>query len=294
MKIRKPCRNGAVPGTPLWGYDYGRYPIHSFKHSTAPDAYIPLSVTVGGDDKWHRKCIRHRHNSRIFAIEYVVDGVFIFTHNGVAHRCEKGDIFLVQLGADCSMCCETEYASKKMIRIEGPLLKPLISSCGLENVAVIRALDRKEIERFFDEILELIGTDTPGLHHKLCNLAFELLIELAGQSERGMLPSPLLRGLEFIRSHIGSELLLDELVAYSGVSQATLHRMFVKHLNTSPKNYYIELKMNEAKSMLRSNQRVKEVARRLNFSSAAYFSSEFKKRYGVSPRNYKFNEEKNS
>ena len=89
MKIRKPCRNGAVPGTPLWGYDYGRYPIHSFKHNTAPDAYIPLSVTVGGDDKWHRKCIRHRHNSRIFAIEYVVDGVFIFTHNGVAHRCEK-------------------------------------------------------------------------------------------------------------------------------------------------------------------------------------------------------------
>ncbi len=32
------------------------------------------------------------------------------------------------------MCCETEYASKKMIRIEGALLKPLISSCGLENV----------------------------------------------------------------------------------------------------------------------------------------------------------------
>ena len=52
-------------------------------------------------------------------------------------------------------------------------------------------------------------------------------------------------------------------------------------------NYYLELKMNEAKSMLLSNHRVKEVARRLNFSSAAYFSAEFKKRYGISPRSYK-------
>ncbi len=294
MDIRKPCRAGAVPGTPLWGYDYGRYPLHSFKHNTAPEAFIPLHVYAGGFDQWHHKCIRNRHDSLVFAIEYVVDGIFIFTHNGIAHRCEKGDIFIVHLDADCAMCCETEYASKKMIRIEGPLLKPLISSCGLENVAVIRAVDRHEIDRCFDEILALSGTDTPGLHHKLCTLAFELLIELAEQSERGTFPSPLQRGIEFIRSHIRSELLLDELVAYSGVSQATLHRLFVKYLNTSPVNYYIELKMSEAKSMLRSNQRVKEVARRLNFSSAAYFSSEFKKRYGVSPRNYKFNEDKNS
>ena len=290
MDIRKPCRAGAVPGSPLWGYDYGHYPLHFFKHNTAPEAFIPLYIYAGGDDKWHNQCVRHRHNSRVFAVEYVVDGVFIFTHNGVAHRCEKGDIFLVHLGADCSMCCETEYALKKMIRVEGPLLKPLISSCGLENVAVIRAVDRKEIDRCFDEIISLTGTDTPGLHHKLCVLVFELLIELAEQAERGTLPAALQRGIEFIRSHIRSELQLDKLVAYSGVSQATLHRLFVKHLNTSPVNYYIELKMSEAKSMLRSNLRIKEIAQRLNFSSAAYFSAEFKKRYGVSPRNYKAHE----
>ena len=287
VEIRKPCRAGAVPGTPLWGYDYGCYPLHSFKHNTAPDAYIPLTVDAGGDDKWHKNCIRCRHNSRIFAIEYVLDGVFIFTHNGIAHRCGKGDIFIVHLDADCSMCCETEFASKKMIRVAGPVLKTLISSCGLEDVPVIRAADRSEIDRCFDEILALIGTETPGLHHKLCLLTYTLIIELAKQAERAALPEPLQRGIEFIRSHIRSELFLDELVAYCGVSQATLHRIFVKYLKTSPMNYYLELKMDEAKSMLLSNQRVKEVARRLNFSSAAYFSAEFKKRYGISPRNYR-------
>ena len=287
MEIRKPCRAGAVPGTPLWGYDYGRYPIHSFKHNVAPDDYIPLAVEAGGDDKWHRKCSRHRHKSRVFAIEYVVDGVFIFTHNGIAHRCEKGDIFIVHLDADCSMCCETEFASKKMIRLHGPLLKTLISSCGLEDVPVIRAVDRSEIDRCFDGILDLIGTEIPGLHHQLCLLSYNLIIELAKQAERSALPPPLQRGIEYIRSHIRGELFLDELVAYSGVSQATLHRFFVKHLKSSPMNYYLELKMNEAKSMLLSNHRVKEVARRLNFSSAAYFSAEFKKRYSISPRSYK-------
>ncbi|MBO5822042.1 MAG: helix-turn-helix transcriptional regulator, partial [Lentisphaeria bacterium] len=199
----------------------------------------------------------------------------------------KGDIFIVHLDADCSMCCETEFASKKMIRLYGPLLKTLISSCGLEDVPVIRAVDRSEIDRCFDEILALIGTETPGLHHTLSLLSYTLIIELAKQAERAALPPPLQRGIEYIRSHIRSELFLDELVAYSGVSQATLHRFFVKYLKTSPMNYYLELKMNEAKSMLLSNHRVKEVARRLNFSSAAYFSAEFKKRYGISPRNYR-------
>lgn len=287
MEKRKPCRAGAVPGTPLWGFDYGRYPIHSFKHNTAPDAYVPLFVEAGGDDIWHKNCIRYRHKSQIFAIEYVVDGVFIFTHNGISHRCVKGDIFIVHLDANCSMCCETEFAAKKMIRINGPILKTLISSCGLEDVPVIRAVDRSEIDRCFDGILDLIGTEVPGLHHQLSLLSYNLIIELAKQAERAALPPPLQRGIEFIRSHIRSEFSLNELVAYSGVSQATLHRLFVKYLNTSPMSYYLELKMNEAKSMLLSNHRVKEVAQRLNFSSAAYFSAEFKKRYGVSPRNYK-------
>lgn len=286
MKIKKPCRAGAVPGTPLWGYDYGSYPLHSFKHNTTPNAYIPLTVSAGGDDKWHRNCIRHRHRSRIFAIEYVVDGVFIFTHNKVSYRCEKGDIFLVHLESDCSMCCETVFASKKMICLEGPILKALVSSIGLENVSVIRGGDRTEIDRCFDGILALCGTETPGMHHQLSLLSYNLLIELAKQVECADLPPPLLRGIDFIRSHIRSELFLDDLVAYSGVSQATLHRIFIKYLKTSPMNYYLELKMNEAKSMLLSNQRVKEVARRLNFSSAAYFSAEFKKRYGISPRSY--------
>lgn len=291
MEKRKPCKNGNVPGSSLWGYDYGRYPLHSFKHNSVPDSFLPLHVNAGGDDKWHCQCIRHRHNSRVFAIEYVTDGVFIFTHNGVVHRCEKGDIFIVHLGADCSMRCETEYAAKKMIQLRGALLKTLVSTCGLEDVAVIRSSDRSEIDRCFDEIIAVSGTNISGLDHRLCVLAFELLIELAKQAERGAMPQPLQRGIEFIRRHIDREFFMDELVACSGVSQATLHRLFVKHLNTSPKNYYIELKMNEAKRMLRSNQRIKEVARRLNFSSAAYFSAEFKKRYGISPRNYKLSED---
>ncbi len=294
MKIRKPCKAGAVPETPLWGYDYGIYPLHSFKHNTTFDEYLPLTVYAGGGDKWHCQCIRSRHNSQIFAVEYVVDGVFIFTHNGVAHRCEKGDIFIVHLGADCSMRCETEYADKKMIRLDGAALKSMISSCGLDDVAVIRSADRSEIERCFDEIIDLCGAEFPGLHHRLSILAYNLLIELGKQAERAALPPALQRGIEFIRSHIHRELFLDELVAYSGVSQATLHRLFVKHLNSSPMNYFMELKMNEAKSMIRSNQRIKEIARRLNFSSAAYFSAEFKKRYGISPRNYKMHSEENA
>ena len=178
-------------------------------------------------------------------------------------------------------------------------LKSSFESIGADVIvtadeAVIRSADRTEIDRCFDEIIALSGTATPGVHHRLSLLAYQLLIELAKQAERSSYPPPLQRGIEFIRSHIRSELFLNELVEYSGVSQATLHRLFVRHLKTSPIDYYLEQKMNEAKTMLCSNQRVKEVARRLNFSSAAYFSAEFKKRFGISPRNFKLHAEQNN
>ena len=60
MDIRKPCRAGAVPGSRLWGYDYGRYPIHHFKHNSVPANYLPLAVVACGDDEWHRECYRQR------------------------------------------------------------------------------------------------------------------------------------------------------------------------------------------------------------------------------------------
>ena len=91
-----------------------------------------------------------------------------------------------------------------------------------------------------------------------------------------------------MHSHLTEPLALDELVRHSGVSRATLHRLFRKYMKMSPINYFLDRKLERAKVLLENNlHSVKEVAEMLNYASPQYFASEFKKKYGLPPKNFK-------
>ena len=101
-------------------------------------------------------------------------------------------------------------------------------------------------------------------------------------------PAELQRALEFMNAHLNEPLALAELVHYSGGSRATLHRQFRKYLNTSPINYFLDQKLERAKMLLENNlYSIKEVAEMLNYASPQYFASEFKKKFGSPPKNFK-------
>ncbi|MBO4630381.1 MAG: helix-turn-helix transcriptional regulator, partial [Lentisphaeria bacterium] len=63
---------------------------------------------------------------------------------------------------------------------------------------------------------------------------------------------------------------------------------FRKYLKTSPIHYFLDQKLERAKMLLENHPySVKEVAEMLNYASSQYFASEFKKKYGVPPKNFK-------
>ena len=101
-------------------------------------------------------------------------------------------------------------------------------------------------------------------------------------------PIELQRALEYINRHLEGSLPLEELVRYSGVSRATLHRQFRKYLKTSPINYFLDQKLERAKMLLENNLcSIKEIAEQFHYASAQYFSHEFKKKYGMPPKHCK-------
>ena len=51
--------------------------------------------------------------------------------------------------------------------------------------------------------------------------------------------------------------------------------------------YYIELKINEAKRLMRKNYSNVEIANMLNFESPTYFTKIFKKYTGITPSSYR-------
>ncbi len=93
---------------------------------------------------------------------------------------------------------------------------------------------------------------------------------------------------EYLREHIHECVTLDELSEVFHFGKTHMCVSFKKRMGTSIINYHLDLKVDEAKRMLREEAlTVHEIADKLGFDSPEYFSRCFLKRVGYSPRSFK-------
>ncbi len=279
----------AVFGTSkISGFNYGKYPLHdfiSFAYAGKETDGHPFRLLVSGYDYWHRECLRQRINSNVFAIEFVQEGTFLFNQFNKTTQVEAGEIFLVHLGENSSMRCETETAKKRTVTLAGSLLRRILEQFSLDRISRIIPTDRQRFDELFDELQRSGEEQTLSNYRKGCAVCYAMLQELSAQCAAMTRPVELQRALEYIHENLSGKLTIDKLVRYTGTSSATLHRMFKKYLKTSPVSYYLDQKMEKAFSLLRANiYSVKEVAAKMEYSSPQYFATDFKKKYGCSPR----------
>ncbi len=98
----------------------------------------------------------------------------------------------------------------------------------------------------------------------------------------------LLRCIERMERSIEQPLLPDQLAAEAGISKRQLERLFRRWLETTPARYYMELRLNLARTLLsQTGQSVTEIALACGFTSPGHFSERFRASVGVSPRVYR-------
>lgn len=77
----------------------------------------------------------------------------------------------------------------------------------------------------------------------------------------------------------------DALALKLGITRRQLERLFQEHLDTSPVNFYLRLRLGRARHLLRqSSLDVTEIALACGFSSASAFSRAYRRQYALAPR----------
>lgn len=94
--------------------------------------------------------------------------------------------------------------------------------------------------------------------------------------------------MEFIHSHYGQAITLEQVAQSAAIGQRECLRCFRRTIGVSPMQYLLKYRVGEAAGLLRTTALpISEVALQCGFDSPSNFAQAFKRFYGVTPRAYR-------
>jgi len=94
--------------------------------------------------------------------------------------------------------------------------------------------------------------------------------------------------VDFMHANLQRALTLTEIAEAINVSDPHLSRIFKRETGFSPIDYLIRLRLEKARQLLKTTfLSVKEVMAAVGYNSKGHFAKDFKKRFGVTPSEYK-------
>ena len=94
----------------------------------------------------------------------------------------------------------------------------------------------------------------------------------------------MLEVIQLMEANIEEPLSLDELVQLTKSSPRQLQRMFKKHMNVSPTQYYLTLRLQKARELLRhTDMSITNITAACGFQSACHFSKVYRDVFHVAP-----------
>ncbi|WP_273823124.1 MULTISPECIES: GlxA family transcriptional regulator [Pseudomonas] len=166
--------------------------------------------------------------------------------------------------------CPTVQLLPQPYVIDGGLI-----SCAGANSAlglilnVIRAQQGDELVRGIEAILSCDRSEQTDN------------MPLARVSRDPRLPVALQSLLDLMENNIEDPLELDQLAAYVNLSRRQVDRLFQQFMQSSPKRYYLELRLTRGRQLLlQTNESVINIATACGFVSSAHFSRCFRDFFG--------------
>jgi AraC-like DNA-binding protein len=249
----------------------------------------PLLVEIAGRSRWTRGASFSRKDCEFFCLELVTAGNLTFIQNGKDYLVEPGTLFIQRQRSNHQYTTgPAGFVHKRFIVLAGEILPTMIKTCGIEECDVCRISDTAAFARHAKECSRILAGKPTGYLDVLSVLAYRVLLLV----KRGLLgpqyPPTLTCALGFVQHNLHRKISVEEIAAAAGVSSSHLYRLFEDHLQTSPIRHLTDIRIGQATEMLmRSTMPIKQIAFALGFHEPAYFTNQFRKKTGVSPREYR-------
>ncbi len=226
--------------------------------------------------------------------DYIVSGKGSVTYGGETYPVEAGD--LVFMRKDCNVSYRTDPDDpyeKLWAAADGPAVTGLVAGyLGEREMVIVKNANAEPMYRLA-AILTTVGHDDAKVMHCLLDLILELTDHPKPKKPGGQNRDLAEMLKSYIEHHLGERYSLDELGEYFHVSERHLIRVFGERFGVTPGAYRSERRMEAARrALIETEQPIGEIAAGLGFCDQSFFSTAFRKRYGVYPLAYRKNGKK--
>jgi AraC family transcriptional regulator, arabinose operon regulatory protein len=200
----------------------------------------------------------------------------------------KGFIFKIQTGnfePSVFLTCKFDGVKAHIMEKEFTVVRDLIPPAN--NMVSNRIM-------LFDELFNNLTKGYYRANFQYINFCFGHLLATfiyASRTSDDMMQEQnpgISRAIAYMEQNLNKKLVLEELAEEAGYSASYFTTLFRKVTGYSPLSYFAHLKINKACEHLDfGKQKIKEISFLMGYSDPYYFSKDFHKKMGMSPRNYR-------
>lgn len=262
-------------------YCYTGYP-YNYNNET-------LMINFGGLEHYKAEAYTKRINPDMLMLKLVTDGSVFFAAHAEKHELFPGELFIVHRNTDCEYAPGSAgFCRILSLTLSGRMLDQMFLNCTLAETDVIKLPHPKEIEAKFMGAIRLLKERGKDFMRKTAVAAFDLILCLSEELKHEKTPPELVKVLEFSRKNLNRCPSASEFAEAAECYPAKLNTLFRRKLGITPVAYHTRQRLREAEyHLLNSCYSIKEIADMLGYSSATYFSDDFKKHLSYSPREFR-------
>ncbi len=225
-----------------------------------------------------------------WCIELIEEGSGEFISRSLREPLQPGSLCIIRsdMMAEIHAAPDTPLFKRVLMVEKSSLVSLLCMHDFSRENEVLRLTEPKRIENIYDEIKRICCEGGGDLQMRLSVLVYRFFLEISRQRHPWNRKRTLQSLLRRILSNPAEDYSRENMARMLGVNIRTLTRRFSDAVGCSPTNFVIQARMRSACELLESGALpVHMVAEACGYQSTAFFSREFRKYSGMTPREYR-------
>ena len=253
---------------------------------------FPSKLICGGISVCKSDHFIERLNSGLGTLEYVISGKGTIILNGKQYNAVAGDALFLPSGTD--QCCFSDANapwSRIFFSFTGNMCNLIAEALSLNDKAVFKNCD---ISKKMYKLMNM--QKLPVSSAELQKMSFSVILEIfmdifeksPYKSDSSKKKTELTILTDYIDNNLTHNITLNDMARCIFKSKNYVLRLFKDGCNKTPYEYFLDKKMELSKQLLRETElSVRQISEYLNFETPNYFSTRFRRKYGISPSEYR-------